>query len=137
MEKHQHHAADGADGALGSQPKIALEVQDGSRSAGQAGQSVSEKSEKKVGPLAAELMKALSEYVAALVKADGGELYVVSASQDDVHVHLAGTCAGCPGATMTRERLLEPTVRGVIPKATLKVTTGWRIPEGATRVDPS
>lgn len=117
-------AGDGDD--RGSQGKIALGIQ-----------SSSEKPEKKVGPLAAELLKALSEYVAALVKADGGELYVVSASQDDVHVHLAGTCAGCPGATMTRERLLEPTVRGVIPKATLKVTTGWRVPEGATRIDPS
>ena len=79
--------------------------------------------------------KALSEFVAALVKADGGELYLVSATQDDVHLHLTGTCAGCPGATMTRERLLEPAVRGAVPKATVKVTTGWTVPEGAVRVD--
>jgi Fe-S cluster biogenesis protein NfuA len=80
-------------------------------------------------------MKALSEFVAALVRADGGELYLVAASQDDVHLHLTGTCAGCPGASMTRERLLEPAVHGVAPKATLKVTTGWRVPDGAKRVD--
>ena len=79
--------------------------------------------------------KALSDFVAALVRADGGELYVVSASHDDVHLHLTGTCAGCPGATMTRERLLEPAVHGAAPKATLKVTTGWRVPEGAHRVE--
>jgi Fe-S cluster biogenesis protein NfuA len=81
-----------------------------------------------------QVMKALAEFVAALVRADGGELYVVSATSDDVHLHLTGTCAGCPGATMTRERLLEPAVRGAAPKATVKVTTGWRVPEGAQRV---
>lgn len=82
-----------------------------------------------------QVFKALSEFVAALVKADGGELYLVSATQDDVHLHLTGTCAGCPGATMTRERLLEPAVRGAVPKAAVKVTTGWTIPEGARKVE--
>jgi Fe-S cluster biogenesis protein NfuA len=82
-----------------------------------------------------QVMKALSEFVVALVRADGGEIYLVSATSDDVHLHLTGTCAGCPGATMTRERLLEPAVRGAVPKATVKVTTGWRVPEGALRVE--
>lgn len=83
------------------------------------------------------LVRALSEFVAALVRADGGELYVVSASSDDVHLHLAGTCAGCPGSTMTRERLLKPAVRGVLPKAAVKVTTGWNVPPGAKKVEPA
>ncbi len=82
------------------------------------------------------MAKALSEYVAALVKADGGELWLVSATDEDVHVHLCGTCAGCPGSTMTRERLVEPTVRNVLPKANIKVTTGPRVPDGATRIEP-
>jgi len=81
------------------------------------------------------VIKALSDLAVPLVKADGGELYVVSISADDVHVHLAGTCHGCPGATMTREQLLEPTIHGVAPKASVKLTTGWRIPDGARRVD--
>ena len=82
-----------------------------------------------------QVFRALSEFVADLVKADGGELYLVSATNDDVHLHLTGTCAGCPGATMTRERLLEPAVRGAVPKASVKVTTGWTIPEGARKVE--
>ena len=81
-----------------------------------------------------QLVKALAELAVPLVKADGGELYLVSATGDDVHVHLTGTCAGCPGATMTRERLLQPTINGVSPKANVKVTTGWRIPDGAEKV---
>jgi Fe-S cluster biogenesis protein NfuA len=90
-----------------------------------------------MGDLGSLVSRALSELAAALVEADGGQLYLVSATPDDVHVHLTGTCAGCPGSTMTRERLLEPTVRGVAPKATVKVTTGWRVPDGAQKIDPS
>ena len=82
-----------------------------------------------------QVMKALADFVVALVRADGGEIYVVSATSDDVHLHLTGTCAGCPGATMTRERLLEPAVHGAAPKANVRVTTGWRVPEGARRVE--
>lgn len=81
-----------------------------------------------------QVFEALSNFVVALVHADGGELYVVSATQEDVHLHLSGTCAGCPGATMTRDRLLHPALQGAAPRANLKVTTGWRIPEGARRV---
>jgi Fe-S cluster biogenesis protein NfuA len=83
------------------------------------------------------LVRALSEFVAALVRADGGDIWVVTASADDVHLHLTGTCAGCPGSTMTRERLLEPAVRGVLPKATVRVTTGWDVPKGAQKVEPA
>lgn len=83
-----------------------------------------------------QIEKALSEFVVPLVEADGGEIYLVEVTAEDVHLHLSGTCAGCPGATMTRERLLEPTLRGVAPKATLKLTTGWRVPEGAKKLAP-
>lgn len=82
-----------------------------------------------------QVVEALSELAVPLVKADGGEVYVVSITGEGIHVHLTGTCAGCPGATMTRERLLEPTVHAVVPKLPVKVTTGWRVPEGAKKVE--
>ena len=81
------------------------------------------------------VLKTCREQIAALVRADGGELYVVSATAEDVHLHLAGTCAGCPGATMTRDRLLQPAVHAVLPKAQLRLTTGWRVPEGAQKIE--
>lgn len=83
-----------------------------------------------------QLASALSEFAAGLVASDGGELWIVRASADDVHLHLAGTCAGCPGSSMTRERLLEPVVASVVPRAAVKVTTGFRVPGGALRVHP-
>jgi Fe-S cluster biogenesis protein NfuA len=82
-----------------------------------------------------QVVKALSDLAVPLVKADGGEVYLVALTAEDVHVHLTGTCAGCPGASMTRERLFEPTVHGVAPKLQVKLTTGWRVPDGARRID--
>ena len=80
------------------------------------------------------VLKTCREQLAPLVHADGGEIYLVAASQDDVHIHLSGTCAGCPGAMMTRDRLLQPAVESVLPKAQLRVTTGWRVPDGAQKI---
>ncbi len=81
-----------------------------------------------------QVLKALKELVAPLVQADGGVIYFVRASADEVHVHLTGTCAGCPGVTMTRSRLLEPVVKAIAAKATVTLTTGPIIPEGAQKV---
>lgn len=80
--------------------------------------------------------EALASSASALVERDGGTLWLVAASPEAVHVHLAGTCAGCPGATMTEQHLLRPVVATAAPKATLRVTTGFRIPEAARRIAP-
>jgi Fe-S cluster biogenesis protein NfuA len=81
------------------------------------------------------VLKACKELLAPLVNADGGVLYVVAVTPEDVHIHLAGTCAGCPGATLTSERLVQPAIEAVAPRATIRVTTGFRIPDGAKKVD--
>lgn len=77
---------------------------------------------------------ACRERVLPLVNADAGELYLVSVTADEVHVHLAGTCAGCPGAVLTERHLIAPVVAEALPGATLRVTTGWRTPPGAQRL---
>ncbi|MEO6419889.1 MAG: NifU family protein [Polyangiaceae bacterium] len=79
------------------------------------------------------IVKVCRDVLGPLVKADGGVLYLVSVSPEDVHIHLAGTCAGCPGAAITRDRMLEPAIASLLPKAKLRVTTGWRVPEGAEK----
>ena len=75
------------------------------------------------------------DVLAPLVRADGGEMYVVGITVDEVHIHLAGTCAGCPGASLTRDRVLEPALASVAPKLSLRLTTGWNVPDGAQRID--
>lgn len=81
-----------------------------------------------------ELRTMLSEVLAPLIEADGGELYLVSASKKEVCVHLAGSYAGCPGSTLAARHVLEPAVHKAAPKATLVVTHGWIIPENAERL---
>lgn len=80
------------------------------------------------------LLKICRDILAPLVRADGGIFYLVSSAPTAVHIHLAGTCAGCPGAAITQKSVLEPAIRAVFPKATLKVTTGFLVPEGAEQM---
>jgi len=81
-----------------------------------------------------QIVKVCREILAPLIHADGGELYLVSVGAEEIHLHLAGTCAGCPGASLTRDRMLEPALAAVAPKLALKVTTGWIVPTGAERI---
>ena len=82
----------------------------------------------------AGLTKLSREVIAPLVAADGGVAYLVKATAEEVHFHLTGTCAGCPGAALTRDGMIVPAVRSVLPKARVVVTTGFRVPEGAVEI---
>lgn len=73
------------------------------------------------------------EVLAPLVRADGGELHVVRYQGDEVHIHLTGVCAGCPGASLTGEKVITPALRTAAPKVRLVLTTGIRPPEGARK----
>ena len=85
-------------------------------------------------PTKDQILKMCREVLSPLVRADGGEMYVVGISLEEVHLHLAGTCAGCPGAALTRDRVLEPALAAIAPKTSLKLTTGWNIPDGAQKI---
>ncbi len=82
-----------------------------------------------------KVKKSVAELIAPLVKADGGEVFLVALTSDDVHLHLAGTCAGCPGAAMTQKALINPVIAALLPRASVKVTTGWRVPKGAEKIE--
>ena len=56
------------------------------------------------------------------------------ATAEEVHLHLTGTCAGCPGASHTRDGVIAPAIRTVASKARVVVTTGPRVPDGAKRI---
>ncbi len=80
------------------------------------------------------IIKLCRDVLSPLVVADGGVMFVVKASVDDVHLHLTGTCAGCPGASHTRDGVIAPAIRTVAAKARVVVTTGPRVPDGAKRI---
>ena len=81
-----------------------------------------------------QIERMMRDVLMPLVKSDGGEMYLVRWDGDDVHIHLAGACAGCPGASMTSDKVLQPAVRAVAPKARVVLTTGFRIPDGSRKI---
>jgi Fe-S cluster biogenesis protein NfuA len=81
-----------------------------------------------------QLLKVCRDVIAPLVRADGGELFIVAVEPDHVTLHLAGTCSGCPGAVLTARGIIEPAVHAVAPTARVVVTNGAKVPEGASQV---
>jgi len=83
-----------------------------------------------------QVENACAERIAPLVEGDGGELWVVVADSETIHLHLAGLCAGCPGASLTDRFLVRPALQPLAPKAVVRLTTGFVIPPGAVRIGP-
>ncbi|HEY4116478.1 MAG TPA: NifU family protein [Byssovorax sp.] len=79
-----------------------------------------------------QLLKLCREVIAPLIRADGGEIYVVAVEPDQLTLHLAGTCSGCPGALLTTRGVIEPAVHALYPSARVVVTNGSKVPEGAS-----
>ena len=75
------------------------------------------------------------EVLAPLIETDGGQMFLVAITADDIHIHLAGTCAGCPGSSFTAEAIVKPALLKLAPKSKLKLTTGWRVPDDAERME--
>ena len=81
----------------------------------------------------AEVERVCRDVLAPLVQVDGGELHLLRFDGDDVHIHLSAACAGCPGATLTADKVLQPALTAVAPKIRLILTTGVRKPGASDR----
>jgi Fe-S cluster biogenesis protein NfuA len=81
-----------------------------------------------------KLLRICEDILAPLVHADGGELFVVAIEADSITLHLAGKCAGCPGASLTSTTIIEPAIRAVAPAMRVIVTSGFQIPPGASAI---
>lgn len=79
-----------------------------------------------------QLLKVCREVIAPLIRADGGEVFLVAVEPDLITLHLSGTCSGCPGAVLTARGVIEPVVHAVAPTARVVVTNGAKVPEGAS-----
>jgi Fe-S cluster biogenesis protein NfuA len=82
------------------------------------------------------LLHVVREVIAPLVRADGGEIHVVSLDDAGIVLHLSGRFSGCPGNTLARRRLIEPAINSAVPGASVSITSGPLIPEGAELVAP-
>jgi Fe-S cluster biogenesis protein NfuA len=77
------------------------------------------------------IVQICAEVIAPIVRADGGELFIVSIERDSVTLHLAGKCAGCPGSNLTSVAIIEPAIHSVAPGIRVVVSSGFQIPAGA------
>jgi Fe-S cluster biogenesis protein NfuA len=77
------------------------------------------------------ILGVVAELLAPLIRADGGDVYVVSAGDEAVELHLTGRFAGCPGNSLASRHVIEPAIRSVAPEARVTVTWGLIVPEGA------
>lgn len=81
-----------------------------------------------------DLEKMLREVLAPLLEMDGGEVYLISANAKKVALHLAGTLSGSPASDLVTTRIVAPAIRAILPKASLEISSGWRIPDGAQKL---
>lgn len=79
-----------------------------------------------------QLLKVLREVIAPMIRADGGEVYVVAVEANHLSLHLGGRYAGCPGSPLVVRGVIEPAIRAVAPTARLDVSSGIKVPEGAS-----
>ena len=82
-----------------------------------------------------DIMRVLRDIVVPLVEADGGELFLVSSDATRLTFHLAGHLAGAPGNGLICRRVLEPAIHAIAPNAEIVLSAGWRIPDGAVRLE--
>jgi Fe-S cluster biogenesis protein NfuA len=82
-----------------------------------------------------EILRIVHEILGPLLRADGGEVYVVRAEDDALALHLAGRYAGCPGNTLAKRRVIEPAIHAVAPEVEVTITAGALVPDGAELVE--
>lgn len=81
-----------------------------------------------------ELKATLENILAPMIESDKGELFLVSATDQHIVLHLRGKFAGCPGNGLVAEHIITPLVRAVLPGARVDVTSGAILPDGATKI---
>lgn len=81
-----------------------------------------------------EIVRVVREVLAPLVRADGGDLYLVSVEETGVSLHVTGRFSGCPGNTLARRRVFEPPLSAIAPGIIVTLTSGPLVPSGAERL---
>jgi Fe-S cluster biogenesis protein NfuA len=81
-----------------------------------------------------QILEIVREIVAPMIRADGGEIYLVALGERSLALHLTGRFCGCPGNTLARRRVLEPLLAARFPDLKVEITSGPLLPSGAQPV---
>jgi hypothetical protein len=80
---------------------------------------------------------ALSEMLAPLVAAEGGQVYFEEVGDEEVSLHWAGRYAGSPAAGLLHEEVAVPLVQQVAPGTLVKWSSGRLVPAKAELIEPA
>lgn len=61
-----------------------------------------------------QVEKTLESYVRPLLRRDGGDIELIDIRDRIVYVRLVGSCAGCPGASMTMKLMVEKSLKETV-----------------------
>jgi len=81
-----------------------------------------------------QILEIVREVVGPLVRADAGQLYVVSVGEGSLALHLTGRFSGCPGNTLAKRRVIEPLLLARFPELRIEISSGPLLPNGAELV---
>lgn len=84
-----------------------------------------------MGAAREQILEIVRDFVSPLIRADGGQIYLVSVADRSLSLHLTGRFSGCPGNTLAKRRVLEPLFTARFPELKLEITSGPLIPKGA------
>jgi Fe-S cluster biogenesis protein NfuA len=87
-----------------------------------------------MGPPREQILEIVREVVGPLVRADAGQLYLVSVGERALVLHLTGRFSGCPGNTLAKRRIIEPLLAARFPELRVEISSGPLLPEGAELV---
>jgi len=77
------------------------------------------------------LISELRRVLVPLLSRDGAQLHFVGAESNRIRLHLTGRYSGAPGLNLVIRRIIEPTVFKISPGATVDVSSGPLVPDGA------
>jgi len=81
-----------------------------------------------------QILEIVREIVGPLIRADGGQVYLVALGERSLTLHLSGRFCGCPGNTLARRKVLEPLLTARFPDLKIEITSGPLLPQGAEPV---
>lgn len=72
----------------------------------------------------------LEQLIEPLIRQDGGELFVLARSDEEISLHLRGKFSGCPGNTLVIRRVIEPALKRIAPQLRVSISSGEILPAG-------
>lgn len=80
------------------------------------------------------IRQVLTEVLVPMVTSEGGELYLICVSENEVAIHLTGRYSGSPAATLLCQELALPLIDAVAKGTIVNWSSGRLVPPNAEKL---